>query len=186
LFAGIAFMELADYNNALIMLETGKSFAIGDGGVKIDFKLSLAELFYKMGEYTESDKVFEEILTVEPNNALALNNYAYFLSKRKSRLTDAENMVQKAIELEGGNASFYDTYGWVLFNKAEYEKAIEKFDLALEMDGENAEILEHKGDAFYKKGDSTKALELWKLAETKGGNSKILLKKINDKKYYEE
>lgn len=186
LYAGIAFMELGDFNNALIMLETGKSFAIGQGGIKTDFKLSLAELFYKMGEYTESDKVFEEVLALEPNNATALNNYAYFLSKRKARLTDAETMVKKAVELEGGNASFLDTYGWVLFNKGEFDKAIENFNLALNIEPESGDIIEHKADAYFKKGDTVKALELWKLAQSKGTESKLLLKKINDKKYYEE
>ncbi len=186
LYAGIAFTELDDYNNALMMLETGRSYVIGQNSIKYDFKLSLAELFYKMGEFTECEKVYDEILAEQPTHATALNNYAYFLARRGYRLKDAEKFVAKAMSIEGENASFIDTYGYVLMADKKYDKAVENFTKALEFDANSAEILEHKGDALYQLGQKDDALEYWKKAKENGGSSQILIKKIENKKYYAE
>ncbi|MGB0432204.1 MAG: tetratricopeptide repeat protein [Bacteroidia bacterium] len=168
------------------MLETGKSFVIGDNAIKYDFKLSLAEVHYKMGEFDECEKTYEEILREQPLHATALNNYAYYLARRGYRLRDAEKYIAKAIELEGENASFTDTYGYIMFADSKYEKAIKYYTKALNEEPKSAEILEHKGDALFKSGNEIEALKFWQLAKTNGGNSNTLLKKIENKKYYEE
>jgi Tfp pilus assembly protein PilF len=114
-----------------------------------------------------------------------LNNYAYYLSLKGADLDKAEKMAKKAVTLEPGNASFEDTYGWVLFMQGKYSEAGEWISKALNSKEEtSAEVMEHYGDVQYKLGDVQKALDYWIRAKQKGPGSGQLDKKINDKKYY--
>jgi Tfp pilus assembly protein PilF len=94
-------------------------------------------------------------------------------------------MAQKAVTLEPENASFQDTYGWVLFMLGKYKDAAIWIEKAINNKEEpSAEVLEHYGDVLYKLNDHDQALEYWNKARQKGSESETLLKKITDKKYY--
>lgn len=58
--------------------------------------------------------VYQAVLKYAPDNALILNNYAYYLATHKGDLNQAEKMSFKAIQLQLENPSFLDTYGWIL------------------------------------------------------------------------
>lgn len=185
LFSGIANMELEDYENAQIMLETGKAYVLGRASLKQDFELSLADLYFRMGSVDKASSIFDDLLKDNPDEATVLNNYAYFLARSGTRLNDAEKMGKKAVALEGDNASYLDTYGWVLFAKKDYKNAIQYLEKALILDPESAEILEHCGDAHMQAGNVDRALEYWKKAKKNGSDSKLLDRKITDKKFHE-
>jgi tetratricopeptide (TPR) repeat protein len=186
LYAGIAFSELEDFSNALMMLETGKSYAVGQTATKVEFELAIADVYYNMGEYNTAERKYEELIESQSQNPLVLNNYAYFLAQRNYRLKDAEIYVKKALEFEPDNASYLDTYGYIHFKNEKYQNAIEKYNEALELANNNGEILEHKGDAVFKLGNKTEAVKLWQMAKENGNNSETLMLKIKNEKYYEE
>ena len=52
-----------------------------------------------------------------------LNNYAYNLSLDRKNLKKAEKMSRKSLEAEPDNASFLDTYGYILYLRKDYENA---------------------------------------------------------------
>lgn len=185
LFNGIANMELEDYENAQIMLETGRAYVLGKTALKESFDLSLADLHFQMGDMDKASSIFDGLLKDNSENATVLNNYAYFLARSNERLNDAEKMSKKAIALEGENASFLDTYGWVLFVKKDYKGALSWLERALALDPNSGEILEHCGDANIQLGNVDRALEYWNKAKGAGTQSEILDKKISRKKYYE-
>lgn len=61
--------------------------------------------------------IYESVLELDPDNALILNNYAFFLATHKGDLNRAEQMSQRAIQMQPENPSFLDTYGWILHLK---------------------------------------------------------------------
>jgi Tfp pilus assembly protein PilF len=146
----------------------------------------LGDAYNSTKEYAKSDSSFEQALRIMPTDATTLNNYAYYLSLRKERLNDAEKMSKKSLELQPNSKSFLDTYGWILFQQGNYQDAKKYIEKAISIDDEdNGTLYDHLGDVYYKLNHTEKALEYWLKAKQAGENSPTLLKKINDKKWYE-
>lgn len=98
-----------------------------------DFHAILAELYYKLGQTERSFLAYDSCLTYNPNNANALNNYAYYLSLKKKNLDKAERMSRRSNELEPDNPTYLDTLAWVLFQLKRYSEAKEVMDKAVEL-----------------------------------------------------
>jgi Tfp pilus assembly protein PilF len=124
-------------------------------------------------------------LKLDPNNVFVLNNYAYYLSLRKVKLDRAAQMAKLANELAPNQASFEDTYAWVLFQQGKYTDALQWIKKALEHGNSSGELLEHYGDILFKAGNLEDALEQWKKAKAKGGTTKTIDQKIDQGKYIE-
>lgn len=73
----------------------------------------------------EAYKEYEKGLKYNPDNAMLLNNYAYFLAKDSTagRLKAAERMSKRCITLEPRNATYLDTYAYILYLKGDYAEA---------------------------------------------------------------
>ncbi|MFM9944050.1 MAG: tetratricopeptide repeat protein, partial [Bacteroidia bacterium] len=131
---------------------------------KIQFYLTLGDAWYEKGNFDRSDEYYEKAMETDQQNALVLNNYAYNLFKRNTKLEKAELMAAKAVQMEPNNGSYADTYGCVFLaigKLADAEKWIKK---ALELEGDNAEVLEHLGDVYVKQAKNMLAIETYKKA----------------------
>lgn len=148
---------------------------------------SLGDVYNSAKKFSESDKSFDKAITLDPNNATLLNNYSYYLSERGTRLDDAEKMSRHSLELRPGEATFFDTYGWILYKEAKYDKAKEYIQKAVDASPANADgtLYEHLGDVYYKLDDKDKAVEYWQLAKDKGVENPLIDKKIQERKLYE-
>lgn len=177
IYNGFALIALKNFEKSVQISQDGLAIAIQQKD-KVQLYLNMADAYQQQGKHSESDKAFDEVLKLEPGNALALNNYAYFLALRKVRLEEAEAMVKKAIAAESDNASYLDTYGWVLFQSGKYAEALEQILKAGKLDPVNPEILEHAGDALYKLGRKEEAKAEWKKALERKGDADRLNKKI--------
>lgn len=177
-FNGIALSQLKDYKASLESLKEGLDIYTDNENLTEQLKISIAESYYRLGIYEESDRYFEEVLANNPTNALALNNYAYYLSERDEKLNRAKELSEKSLSLEPDNSSYLDTYGWILYKLGDLEGAEKYIKMSLEKSPESAEVLEHYGDILFKKGNTKEAMEYWKKAKEKGGDSEELFKKI--------
>lgn len=151
-----------------------------------DMYSSLGDAFNSLKEYHHADSSYEKSLRLNSNNASVLNNYSYYLSLRGERLDDAERMSKRSLELRPDEATFLDTYAWVLYKKGEYAKAKEWMEKAMKANpNADGTMWEHLGDICFKLGNIEKAVAHWKQAKQKGLDSKLIDKKIQDKKLYE-
>ncbi|MBO7418901.1 MAG: tetratricopeptide repeat protein [Bacteroidaceae bacterium] len=149
-----------------------------------DFYAIMGDAYHTKNMMAETFKAYESALEYNANNIMALNNYAYYLSLERRDLDKAEEMSYKTVKAEPNNATYLDTYAWILFEKANYEQAKIYIDLALKNDDNlSAEVLEHCGDIYFHTGDTAKALEFWEQAKEKGSQSSTIEQKIKLKKY---
>ena len=74
---------LENYEQAIDMLLTGKEFIVDNENLLVEMNSLLGDLYNSTGNYAESDSYYETVLKIDPNNAVVLNNYAYYLSLRK-------------------------------------------------------------------------------------------------------
>jgi tetratricopeptide (TPR) repeat protein len=107
------------------------------------------------------------------------------LALAKLDLTRAEELIKLANEKSPGQPHFIDTYGWVLFQKGEYSKAMEQYLKAYEVNPNDKIIIEHLGDGYFKAGKVSKAVEYWKKALELESTNKNLKLKIEKQEYYE-
>ncbi|WP_042366970.1 tetratricopeptide repeat protein [Bacteroides neonati] len=152
-----------------------------------DFYTLIADVYYKKEKMLEAYAAYDSALVYNPANIGALNNYAYYLSVARRDLDKAEEMSYKTVKAEPKNATYLDTYAWILFEKGNYAEARIYIDNAIKSDEpQGSVVLEHCGDIYFKTGDVEGALKYWKQALEMGSESKTLKQKIEKKKYIAE
>ncbi len=190
-FTGHGFLGNKNYSEARNYLEAALNNAHEEHTPLLTQLYSnLGDVYNTLGMHAESDVAYEEAISQDSANAYALNNYAYYLSLRKENLSRAAEMAKKANELEPNNASYEDTYAWVLFQQGSYEEALVWIERALKNSGNASDtLLEHYGDVLAKLGKINTAVTQWKkakaISQSTGKDIDILVKKINERRYIE-
>mgnify|MGYP000497865447 CR=1 FL=1 len=173
------------------MLENGL-LVIVDKPLKSQFYSLLGDSYNSLKKYQDSDLAFKKALEIDSNNAVVLNNYAYYVSEREEKsaqnnsLEKAKRMSKKSLELEPSSSTFADTYAWILFKMQDYKNAKIWIKKSIELGGDKSSvIIEHYGDILIMLGEVDLALEQWNKAKIMGGASEFIDKKIQDKAYHE-
>lgn len=187
-YKGIGYLQQKKYNEAINVFNKAVKIENTNNNLRSAIYTSLADAYQELKNYQISDSCYEAALEIDAGNATALNNYAYYLSKRNKDIDRAERMSAKSLKLQPEQSSFLDTYGWIKYKQGEYEIAKSYVAKAIELTEEDdrAVLYEHLGDIEYKLGNTKKALELWNEALSLDGTSELLRKKVKDEKLYEE
>ena len=186
LMNGIANNNLKNYETATEILEMGQIYVINNPRLKEQFYLVLADGYHNLEDHGNSDAYFEKAIALNETNTTALNNYAYYLALRKVKLSRALELTELSNQLSPNNPVFLDTWAWVLYQKGDYEKALEKINIALsKMTNPSGDVLEHKGDILFKLKRTTEAVDFWNQAKAAGQASEWIDKKIKNQKLYE-
>ena len=181
LFTGIACSMNDKKREALSVLNKGLNYVVNNSALKAEFYSSLGEIYNELYEYKLSDESYEQSLLLDPNNAAVLNNYSYYLSLRSSSLEKAEKLSSRSLELAPNEASYQDTYGWILFKQGRFIESEKWIKKALEGQKKaNHIIIEHYGDVLYMLDEKKKAQEYWKKAQDAGGDSEQLIQKARE------
>lgn len=91
----------------------------------------------KLGMVDEALATLNHVITLDPSNATALNNLAYYMCENGRDLTIALTLVERSLTLEPDNLNAIDTRAWILFNRGDYEGALKdmhKFFETLEVE----------------------------------------------------
>ena len=193
-YQGFAYFRQDDLDNALDAFQNGVSVITPESNPDLasDFYEMMGELLHKKGMVREAFEAYDSCLVWKADNIGCLNNYAYYLSEMDEQLDKAEQMSYKTIKAEPQNATYLDTYAWILFKQERYAEAKIYMDQTLQYDPDaSAVVLEHAGDIYAKNGDMTQALDYWQQAlakasgdsEIKGERKELLKKKIETRKY---
>ena len=152
-----------------------------------DFYTIMGDIYHSQKKVEDAYRAYDSALSYNPNNIGALNNYAYYLSLERKDLDKAEEMSYRTVKAEPNNATYLDTYAWILFEKGNYTEARIYIDDAMKNGGADSDVvIEHCGDIYFMTGDVEGALKYWNEALQKGNESKLLKDKIRKKKYIAE
>ena len=188
-FQGMAQFQKHDNNAALETFRKGVGQIKPDSDPSIvsDFYGIMGDILHEKGLNKEAFQAYDSCLQWKPDNVLALNNYAYYLSQANENLAKAEEMSYKTIKAEPNNSTFLDTYAWILFQQKRYEEAKIYIEQVIRNDSTlSNEVKEHAGDIYAQTGDMAKAIEFWQKAIDGGNDSATLRKKLKLKKYVVE
>jgi tetratricopeptide (TPR) repeat protein len=188
LFKGIAANALNKYDDAVETLKKGSRLNSGNSDITKQYYISLGDALYHTGNFEEAYKNFDLLLVLDSENAIVLNNYAYYLSVQGIRLEKALEMIEKCIAIEPENTTYLDTQAWVYFKLGNYGKAKEIIEKVIAAGSENlsGEVMEHYGDILFKNGLVEEALAAWKKASLMEGVGNLIDQKIEQKKIIDE
>lgn len=158
-YAGVSHALDRQDAEAIGYFEKGRKF-VTDKNVLADFDSYLGDLYHSTGEMEKAFQAYDRVLNFDPDNALVLNNYAYYLSLRKEDLDKAKAMALHAVELDPNNAIYLDTYAWVLYQKGEYQAAEAQMEKAVKaLKSPDKTYYQHYADILDKVNKPEKATE---------------------------
>lgn len=179
-------IQLKNYKKAIESLETGQQYVADNKKLEAQFEMYRAEAYYNLNDSKKAFSAFEKVIEIEPDNYMAMNNYAYYLSERGEELEKAEVLSSQVVQANPDNPTYLDTHAWVLFKKKEYRLAKFYMDTALKNGGdENAVVVEHYGDILFMLKDVDGAIKYWQKSLDMGNDSATLKQKIQEKQFIE-
>ena len=196
-YQGIAYYQKEQLDHALNAFQNGIDVINeqSDPEIVSDFYAVMGDILHQKGREQEAFAAYDSCLQWKEDNIGCLNNYAYYLSELNQQLDKAEQMSYRTIKAEPKNATYLDTYAWILFMQKRYSEARIYIDQTLQCDSDSAAVLlEHAGDIYYHVGEKERAVALWQQAldkatdqsEIKGNRKQVLIRKIKLKKYLKE
>lgn len=202
LSAAAALSQLKRTDEALLTLDT-IDMSRTDDNVRSLVYGTRGDILYSVGMADSAFADYRRAIELNPQNYMAMNNAAYFMSERGTDLTTAELYASIATAADPENVTYLDTQAWVYFKKKEYKKAREIMDKVLQLSGitpsdsvmtenanpENApsaEIYDHAGDIYFMTGDHNEAVEFWKEALNLAPDNEAIKKKVTHRTYFFE
>jgi len=126
--------------------------------------LELGLLLEATGRRDQAKPIYEQILKLNPDEAVALNNLAYIKAEEGSDLDQALTMAQRARQRMPESNDVSDTLGWIYIKKNLSEDAVRLFsDLVRKAPGDYRYHY-HYGMALMQKGDRASARKEFELA----------------------
>ncbi|MBV8846245.1 MAG: tetratricopeptide repeat protein, partial [Bryobacterales bacterium] len=126
--------------------------------------LQLGLLMEGTGRRDQAEPIYEQILKIRPDHAVALNNLAFIKADRGADLDQALSMAQKARQQQPASLAFADTLGWIYIKKNLPEQAVSIFtDLVMKAPS-NSTYHYHYGMALRQKGDKSSARREFEMA----------------------
>jgi tetratricopeptide (TPR) repeat protein len=131
----------------------------------------LGSVFDKQKKFAEAESAFRQVLSRDPENALALNYLGYMLAERGERLDESVTYLKKALQVEPENPSYLDSLGWAYFKADKLDLAEDNLKRAADQLKTNSVIQEHYGQVLFKLGRYDEAIAAWTRALAGDGDS---------------
>jgi tetratricopeptide (TPR) repeat protein len=118
-------------------------------------------MYEKLKRYDDAETEFRKVLALNPGNASALNYLGYMLADRNVRLSEAQQLIQKALDRDPNNGAYLDSLGWVYYRMGKLEEAEQTLRRALERFPRDPTIHDHLGDVCFRQGRLKEAIVQW-------------------------
>ncbi|MEM9010040.1 MAG: tetratricopeptide repeat protein [Pseudomonadota bacterium] len=178
-----AYQELAqyyartgEYGAAEAVLRQG----IDAAAVPDALRLLLAGVKELRGEIPDAIAEYEQLYAREPDNYVIANNLASLLADFDPTPENLERAYQIARRLRGSDVpAFQDTYGWIQFQRGEYNDALAALIPAAEALPNNLLVQYHVGMAYAEAGQMEEARVALERALTLGEASEAQLPQLD-------
>ncbi|MDE0310396.1 MAG: tetratricopeptide repeat protein [Acidiferrobacterales bacterium] len=163
------YLDAHRYDQARQTLDEALEILPGNASLLLARSHILAEL--NQVEPAEAD--IRAILEQDPDNPAALNSLGYVLADQTDRLTEALELIEKALALKPNDPYVLDSMGWVQFKLGNPDSAIDFLETALDR-RDDPVIAAHLGEVYWAIGNQSKARVIWDRALKKSPQDRIL------------
>ena len=112
------------------------------------------------GEIELMEQDLRKIISMNPNNAVALNALGYTLADKTDRLQEALQFITLALAIRPDNPAILDSMGWVLFKLGKNEEALALLSKAY-INYPDGEVGAHLGEVLWVEGKKEEAKKVW-------------------------
>lgn len=134
----------------------------------------LGFLYDRLGEKDKGVATMERLLSLNPNNANALNFVGYNLVEKGGDLDHAHELLARAMALKPGDAFVLDSYGWLLYRLGKGREAMKHLEKAAALKPEEGVISEHLADVYAALNMPQKAIAAYDKAIKAGGDKEFV------------
>ncbi|MFQ5527522.1 MAG: tetratricopeptide repeat protein [Thermoanaerobaculia bacterium] len=146
----------------------------------LDVRFWLGSAFERSGRRESAIAEFQAILKRDGLFAPALNYLGYMWAERGENLSEAVELVERAVALEPNNGAYVDSLGWAHFQLGNLEVARGHLEKAAQLVGDDAVVFEHLGDLYLALGKRSLAQESYQRAlDLEDENEEAVRRKLN-------
>ena len=118
----------------------------------------------KIGRPEVLERYLRQLIRIKPDHAHAYNALGYALADRGERLEEAQQLIDKALQISPDDPYILDSKGWLLFRKGDTSGALDNLEKALALRAD-PEIVAHYGEVLWKLGRRDEAEKAWSEAD---------------------
>jgi tetratricopeptide (TPR) repeat protein len=111
--------------------------------------MHLADLQGQRGKYQEEEQIYDKVLSIDPNNIIAMNNRAWLLALRSGNGSAAQPLIESALAVLGPRPELLDTRAMVHLALHDAPKAIADLEKAVVLDTPTASRYFHLARAYH-------------------------------------
>ncbi len=135
----------------------------------------------RTGRVPDAERWFRQLLELDPEFAPALNYLGYMWADLGMNLSEALDLVLRAVDLEPDNGAYVDSLGWAYFRLGRFDEARDHLERAATLEPDDAVIHEHLGDLYQAVGELEEARELYERAlALDGDNEEKVRRKLRE------
>lgn len=136
-----------------------------------------ALLAERLGRPDELESRLRRLIEVKPDHAHAYNALGYSLAERNVRLPEAQQLIERALELAPNDPFILDSKGWVLFRLGKAQVALDALNKAFGIRAD-PEIAAHIGEVLWSLGRRDEARATWERASREHPANEVLAETI--------
>jgi tetratricopeptide (TPR) repeat protein len=131
----------------------------------------------KLDRYDVLESSLKHLIQVKPDHAHAYNALGYSFADRNTRLPEAKQLIEKALEIAPSDFFIIDSLGWVLYRMGDLKGAARELRRAWE-GRPDGEIGAHLGEVLWTLGDRDEARRIWQESLKASPENDILQKTL--------
>ena len=102
----------------------------------------------------------KKLISLQPGHAHAYNALGYSLADRNLRLSEAQGLIEKALQLAPDDPFIIDSMGWLMYRMGKHKQALEYLRKAYAA-RPDPEIAAHLGEVLWVAGERSEAEKIW-------------------------
>jgi tetratricopeptide (TPR) repeat protein len=130
-------------------------------GEDIDLLYEQAMLAEKLNQLEEMERLLRAIIAKNPSYYNAYNALGFSLADRNMRLSEAKQLIIKALTFAPDDPFITDSLGWVEFRLGNLPSALNYLQKAYKARAD-AEIAAHLGEVLWQLKRTTEAIQIWR------------------------
>jgi tetratricopeptide (TPR) repeat protein len=131
----------------------------------------------KLGRLDEMEQLLRRVISLKPDYQAAYNALGYSLADRNVRLSEAKELIQKAVALAPTDPFIRDSLGWVEFRLGNRAEALRLLESAFKA-RPDPEIAAHLGEVLWGMGQRERALAIWRAGQRLNPENETLLETL--------